>query len=139
MILWITLGVMVIGIIGVIFIDTWSDWWTVASVISCITGIAIFFMSLHLIVEYAGVESYVERMNARYEMLTYQYENNFYDNDNDVGKYELIQEIQEWNEDLAARKISQYNFWYGIFIPDIYDQFEFINLTGVANVDKEEA
>ena len=39
-----------------------------------------------------------------------------------------MHDIREWNEDLAANKVKQHNFWYGIFVPDIYDQFEFIEL-----------
>ena len=61
-------------------------------------------------------------------MLVYQYDNNFYNNDNEVGKYELVKSIQEWNEDLAYKKRLQRNFWIGIYYPNIYDQFEFISL-----------
>lgn len=35
-------------------------------------------------------------------------------------------EIREWNEDLAWYKANQNDFWIGVFIPDIFDQFEFI-------------
>lgn len=128
MIFWITLGVFVLGIIGLICIDVWSDWYDGMVGTTCISGIAIILMSIAMLVNYVGIDQYVERMNIRYETLTYQYENNFYDNDNDVGKYELMQDIRGWNEDLAAKKVAQHNFWYGIFVPDIYDQFEFIAL-----------
>lgn len=128
MIFWITLGVLVLGVIGLMLIDEWSDWYPAVGGVVGVSGAVMFIMVLILIAQYAGNGPYVERLHVRYETLTYQYENNFYDNDNDVGKYELMQDIRDWNEDLAARKASQRNFWYGIFVPDIYDQFEFIAL-----------
>lgn len=128
MIFWITLGVLVLGIIGVIAFDEWSDWRCASSIVTAVSSAVIFFMLVYMVINYVGVDQYIERMNVRYETLTYQYENDLYDNDNDVGKYELMQDIREWNEDLAAKKVAQHNIWYGIFVPDIYDQFEFIEL-----------
>ena len=55
-------------------------------------------------------------------------ENNLYDNDNDIGKKELMDEIHEWNGNLAYCKKIQRNFWVGIYYPNVYDNFEFIPL-----------
>ena len=81
-----------------------------------------------LCVNYIRIDGDVERNQVRYDSLMYQYENYLYDNDNDVGKKELMSEIQSWNEDLVWYKTMQRNPWIGIYIPNVYDQFDFIEL-----------
>ena len=67
---------------------------------------------------------------ARYESLTFQLENNFYDNDNDIGKAELMAKIQDWNEDLARGKAADDNIWIDILYPEIFEDLDFIELKG---------
>lgn len=77
---------------------------------------------------YIGASASIASWEAQYESLTYQLDNCLYDNDNDIGKKELMNQIQDWNTDLAYRKTIQRNFWVGIYYPNVYDEFEFINL-----------
>ena len=50
-----------------------------------------------------------------------------FDEDDDVvGKKELYNQIQDWNTDLAYYQNIQDNFWIGIYYPNIFDEFEFI-------------
>ena len=97
-----------------------------------ITVVASTFASVVMLIvlanNYIGVNARVAADKTRYEMLKYQYENNFYNNENEVGKYQLISDIRAWNEDLSKYKTLQHDFWVGIFIPDVYDQFEYINI-----------
>lgn len=97
-------------------------------VIAIIGFIVAIIMLIVIIVDNTNVDAYVAENQMRYEMLVYQYENDIYDNDNDLGKRELMEDIQEWNEDLAYRRKSQDDFWVGIFYPNVHDQFEFIEL-----------
>lgn len=72
------------------------------------------------------VDAYIASYNEQHDVLVYQLENNLYDNDNDLGKKELYNEIKEWNEDLAFCQTVQDDFWLGVYYPNVYDQFEFI-------------
>ena len=96
--------------------------------ISAIGIFGIIVSVVILAINYIGIDGYIARMNTRYETLIYQYENDIYDNDNDLGKRELMVDIQNWNEDLSSRRERQRDFWIGIYIPNIYDQFEYIEL-----------
>ena len=92
---------------------------------------AVLALSISMVIlgfSYIGADAAVATWQTQYESLTYQLDNNLYDNDNDLGKKELMNQIQDWNTDLAYRKTIQRNFWVGIYYPNIYDNFEFINL-----------
>ena len=60
--------------------------------------------------------------------MTYQLNNEIFEEGNTVAKKQLYDQIQEWNEDLASGKKGLHNVWVGIFYKPIYDQFDFIRL-----------
>ena len=135
MLFWIFVGIFVIALVMVIVCyyldcDVGVD---LTAILTGISGIAIVVSIAIMTDRYSHADADVAKYQQRYESLTYQYENDFYNNDNDVGKYELVFQIEYWNTDLAYRKTIQRDFWLGIYYPNIYDQFEFIKL------DKEEA
>mgnify|MGYP007080095104 CR=1 FL=1 len=132
MLFWICLVAFILFTLAVI-IGTERDWdlllevsVTFMAIFTVIVGISIAFIGYN----YLSANANIAKYQKRYESLYYQYENNFYDNDNDVGKYELMRQIERWNSDLAYKKELQRDFWLGIYYPNIYDQFEFIELDG---------
>ena len=130
MLFWIFVGIFVVVLVGgIVFYyldcDVGVD---LTAILAVISGIAIVVSIAVMIDRYSHADADVAKYQQRYESLTYQYENDFYNNDNDVGKYELVSQIEYWNTDLAYRKTIQRDFWLGIYYPNIYDQFEFIKL-----------
>lgn len=95
-------------------------------IIAILCAILFVFCICFIIAGHSDTEARIASNNQRYESLVYQLENDLYDNDNDLGKKELYNEIREWNEDLAYYQQIQDSFWLGIFYPNIFDQFKFI-------------
>ena len=131
MIFWIFLILIAISVVFLIlnnniWFEEWIDW--VCGISLAISVITAAIMSIFIIDANVGIEGKIASNEQRYEALVYQVENEIYENDNDVGKHELYNQVREWNEDLAKGKAMQNDFWFGIFYPDIFDKFEFIEL-----------
>lgn len=122
----------------VIFIAAYVSWkndnenatvnWILASIIPCAVSLVMLIIIIVSATEAKSVKASYEK---RYEVLTYQTEQCMYNNDNEVGKKELMNQVMSWNSDLAYYKTIQRNFMVGIFYPDIYDDFEFIDYTNM--------
>ena len=126
MLFLIFLTLLLVGV-AMLFIAS-DDYILMSAGIFAIGFLSVIASVVVFCVNYIGIDGNVERNQVRYDSLMYQYENCLYDNDNDVGKKELMSEIQSWNEDLAWHKTMQRDPWIGIYIPDVYDQFDFIEL-----------
>lgn len=128
MLFWIFVGAFTITLVLVYLLRDTDILLGISAIIASLLGMAIIISLCIMAHNYIGIDAKVSGYQKRYEALTYQYENDFYDNDNDVSKKELVSEIQYWNSDLAYHKTIQRDFWVGIYYPNVYDQFEFIKL-----------
>lgn len=129
MLFWLVVLSIVVFLGLAVYVEKrFGDYSWLFIVIAFLSFIVSFVMLVIIIVKNTNVDAYVAENQMRYEMLVYQYENDIYDNDNDLGKRDLMEDIQEWNEDLAYYRKAQDDFWVGIFHPNVYDQFEFIEL-----------
>lgn len=132
MFFWLFVIILVIGVAILIvedycgIIPEWGR--TIACVTTVVSGIITLILGISLLFYYADIDAAVAENQARYEALVYQMENEIYENDNDLGKKELYDEVREWNEDLAYGKAAMDNFWIGIFYAnEVYENFEFID------------
>ena len=124
MLFWIILVLAIAAIVWVV----WDENNVMAGPVSAIMLITLVVSLCVFGCCNINVDGMIAADQKRYESLVYQYENDMYDNDNDLGKYELMQRIEDWNKELASYRAAQYDFWIGIYIPNIFDQYKFIEL-----------
>lgn len=133
MVLWITLGLFIVGLILAIVEEikgSLTGWLVELGVWLFIGGgIVLGAMVLLLASTYLGLDADVSAYQNRYEMLVWQAESNVYSDDSteSLSKYNLIQDISKWNDEISRKKALQHNYWVGPFYPDIYDQFKIID------------
>ena len=128
MLFWILWAAWSAAIIAAVLIDGYEHEGAKGFmiIVSIILILLVVGLGIRVIVNNVTAESKAAEYEARYEALTYQLENEFYEKDNDIGKQELMEQITEYNTEIATGRVDQDNFWYGIFYPDIYDDLEMI-------------
>ena len=130
MVFWLVVAALVISIIVIMFKDKINDDYyiivDVSEVISVVLGVVILFMTVAICIGNFGADAKAAKYKERYDSLVCQYENEIYCDDNVV--YDLLTDIREYNEDLAYYQEIQDDFWIGVFYPNIFDQFELIEL-----------
>lgn len=130
MLFWIFVIILIVSIIGAILFNKSYDTEGLSfmcCIFAVIMVICILVSGFIMIDNYGNADARVASNKEIYKSLTYQLENNLYDNDNDLGKKELYNQIQEWNKDVVYYQNIQDNFWFGIYWPNVFDQFETIN------------
>ena len=93
-----------------------------------IFGIVVVFSTIIVVDENVYSDALYEKYTARREALEWRLEQNYTDNDNNLGATELYKEIQEYNEDLASAKANRANPWLKIYAGEYVDRLECIEM-----------
>lgn len=128
--LLIIIAFIFIVAVGFVIISDRQDWWVAngaAITATIVVGFGLLLSSATAIINHANPAGSLARHEARYDALVYQLENDIYDNDNDLGKKELYDQIMEWNEDVASGQIGSHSFWFGVFYQPIWDDLQKID------------
>lgn len=123
MIFWSVLILCVIGlIVGVI-----KDWFELSIMSVVISILWIIFVGTFVAIGNVSADAQEAELKETQRALKYKLESGSCRDEFGLLSKGFIDEIQEWNEDIVYYKEAQDDFWIGIFIPDIYDDFETID------------
>lgn len=100
-------------------------------ILSGVVGFILMLSLVVVIINHANPEGKLAAYQEKYESLQYQVTNNIYDNDNDIGKKELYDEVTKWNIDLAAGKCGRQNKWWSAFYQPVWDELDPISFPEV--------
>ena len=93
-----------------------------------IFGLVVVFSTITVVNENVYSDALYEKYTTRREALEWRLEQDYTDNDNNLGATELYKEIQEYNEDLASAKANRANPWLKVFAGEYVDRLEPIEL-----------
>lgn len=129
--------VFILVLVGFIALVVWGlDKYSALGCISLIIGIigtiifgvVMIISTVVVINENVYSDSLYEKYTARREALEWRLEQDYTDNDNNLGATELYEEIQGYNETLASAKANRANPWLKIYAGEYVDRLEFIEL-----------
>lgn len=85
MLFFIFIALFAISVLVIIHTDEMSGWHLLATIAVALTLIALLISTIGLASVYIGADASVAKWETQYESLTYQLENNLYDNDNVIA------------------------------------------------------
>lgn len=134
MLLVIIVAVVAVSIGALIVYNSYEgcwdlDWLYYPGVVGLfIGGIGFVFAIIVVVLTATTAPATHAELQQRREALVCQLQEDMYDNIIERGKFELAEQVREYNETVASGKALQHNLWVGVFVPDIYDDLDLIPL-----------
>lgn len=129
MLFWIFIVLAVVSFIFArLYVFDCEGGWIALGVICAVISAVMLFIILGL---HCGTNGMVASCRERYKSLMYKAETEACRDEFGIVNKDYIDEVQNWNEDLSYNKAMQRDFWVGIFVPNIYDEFELIDLNSI--------
>lgn len=138
MIFWIFVIALVVGIVLFVLSNNCSffyNWDLFAVADICISIIAVVVMGVIIAATHVAANGEKLAYEQRYDSLIYKAGTESIRDEFGIVNKEYIDEVQAWNEDVIKYKEWQRDFWIGIFIPNIYDDVETIDLESIQYVE----
>lgn len=106
---------------------------TTGVTMAVISALVVLGMLLGISITHISANADLAKHQETYKALTYKLESGACRDKLGLLNKTIIDEIQDWNENIVRKKSFQKDFWVGIFYPNIYDEFETIDYTNYTN------
>lgn len=141
MIFWIFVILLVVGIAMYVVDDKLCIYSELLGIggasIAVISGIVVFILTVIIFCRYSTSAGYKASNEEIYKSLQYKMQTEQCRDEFGIMNKEFIDEVQNWNADVAKYKTYQRDFWIGIFYPNIFDDFETIDLSEIRYKESE--
>ena len=102
---------------------TWADIvGGISIILGVVSGIALIVSTIAIIAVHANPEGQLAAYQTEKEMLEYRLDQKEYLNDNNVGMTELMEDITEYNSNLAEAQHGLKNPWVNWFYADYVNE-----------------
>lgn len=122
----IIVGTILCFVVAGFCLNHWYDWTDLVGIISLALGVIGVVVLIVLTVEIITVHANPEGRLAAYQtekaMLEYRLDQKEYLNDNNVGMTELMEDIAEYNSNLAEAQHGLKNPWVNWFYADYVNE-----------------
>lgn len=103
-------------------------WETLCTVCIAISTVMLVF----IVILNCGTNGIVSSNREKHKALIYKTQTEACRDEFGIVNEDYIDEIQEWNQYIAKNKTMQRDFWFGVFVPNIFDEFQTIDLESIA-------
>ena len=119
-------GTVLCFVVAGFCLNHWYDWTEIVGIISTALGVIgiviLIILTVGIIAVHVNPEGQLAAYQAEKEMLEYRLEQKEYLNDNNVGMTELMEDIAEYNSNLAEAQHGLKNPWVNWFYADYVNE-----------------
>lgn len=119
-------GTILCFVVAGFCLNRWYDWTDLVGIISLILGIigivTLIILTIGIISVHANPEGQLAAYQAEKAMLEYRLDQKEYLNDNNMGMTELMEDIAEYNSNLAEAQHGLKNPWVNWFYADYVNE-----------------
>lgn len=129
MVFWTTVGLVVVGFLLGRIADRTHNYTLgeagdgMAIAFTLVLAIMLVFMAFN----YVGNDGDIAQKNEHRDFLVAQYATGVYEG-SVYSQYNLLQQIDSWNCKLKKMQALTHDYWVGIFIPNYWDDLEYITV-----------